>query len=62
MNALTDTELGQMSRHLSGDAFDIQPIEPDNANIKAAIRALPGLRLFLDQEGGLVQWHAEFNA
>jgi hypothetical protein len=62
MNALTDTELGQMSRHLSGDAFDIQPIEPDNANIKDAIRALPGLRIFLDREGGLVRWHAEFNA
>jgi hypothetical protein len=62
MNALTDTELGQMSRHLSGDAFDIQPIEPDNANIKATIRALPGLRIFLDREGGLVRWHAEFNA
>ena len=62
MNALTDTELGQMSRHLSGDAFDIQPLEPDNAGIKEAIRALPGLRLFLDREGGLVRWHAEFNA
>ena len=62
MNALTDTELGQMSRHLSGDAFDIQPIEPDNANIKTTIRALPGLRIFLDREGGLVRWHAEFNA
>ena len=62
MNALTDAELGQMSRHLSGDAFDIQPTEPDNANIKDAIRALPGLRLFLDREGSLVRWHAEFNA
>ncbi len=61
MNTLTDTELGQMSRHLSGDAFDVQPMEPDHANIKSAIRALPGLRLFLDREGGLVRWHAEFN-
>ena len=62
MNALTDTELGQMSRHLSGDAFDIQPMEPDHANIKDAIRTLPGLRKFLDREGDLVRWHAEFNA
>ncbi|CAN5198569.1 hypothetical protein BH10PSE6_BH10PSE6_38720 [soil metagenome] len=61
MNALSDTELGQMSRHLSGDAFDIQPIEPDTGHIKEAIRALPGLRIFLDREGGLVRWHAEFN-
>ncbi len=62
MNALTDTEMGQMSRHLSGDAFDIQPIEPDHANIKDSINALSGLRKFLDREGGLVRWHAEFNA
>lgn len=61
MNALTDTELGQMSRHLSGDAFDIQPIEPDHADIKSSVRALAGLRTFLDREGGLVRWHAEFN-
>jgi hypothetical protein len=62
MNALTDTELGQLSRHLSGDAFDIQPMEPDLANIKGTIKALAGLRTFLDREGGLVRWHAEFNA
>lgn len=62
MNALTDTELGQLSRHLSGDAFDIQPMEPDHANIKGSINALAGLRTFLDREGGLVRWHAEFNA
>lgn len=62
MNALTDTELGQLSRHLSGDAFDIQPVEPDHADIKGAIGALAGLRKFFDREGGLVRWHAEFNA
>jgi hypothetical protein len=60
LNSATDSDLGRMSRHLSGDAFDIQPVEPDNANIKEAIKALPGLRLFLDREGGLVRWHAEF--
>lgn len=62
MNTLTDTELGQLSRHLSGDAFDLQPIEPDHANIKGTIEALAGLRQFFDREGGLVRWHAEFNA
>jgi hypothetical protein len=62
MNALTDTDLGQLSRHLSGDAFDIQPVEPDHADIKGSIHALPGLRSFLDREGDLVRWHAEFNA
>jgi peptidoglycan hydrolase-like protein with peptidoglycan-binding domain len=62
MNVLTDTELGQMSRHLSGDAFDIQPIEPDDNNVKGTIGTLSGLRHFFDKEGGLVRWHAEFNA
>lgn len=60
--SLADAELGQLSRHLSGDAFDIQPLEPDKAGIKDTIRGLPGLRQFLDREGGLVRWHAEFNA
>ncbi|MEK7993947.1 MAG: hypothetical protein AAB403_09115 [Planctomycetota bacterium] len=60
MNPLTDSELALMSRHLSGDAFDIQPIEPDNADVKGAIKALPGLRTFLEREGGLVRWHVEF--
>ena len=62
MNTLSDTELGQMSRHLSGDAFDIQPVEPDHRNIKGTIRTLAGLRNFFDRDGGLIRWHAEFNA
>lgn len=28
--------------------------------IKKAIRGLPGLGLFLEKEGGLVRWHAQF--
>src|SRR5262249_23488053 len=62
MNALTDTEIGQLSRHLSGDAFDVQPIIPDSDGIIETIRDLPGLRQFLEREGHLICWHAEFNA
>ena len=62
LNSLSNAELGQLSRHLSGDAFDIQPSEPDNDNVKATIKSLAGLRNFFDHEGGLVRWHAEFNA
>ena len=58
-NAVTDVQLGKLSSHLSGHAFDIQPI-PNGAAIKASIRTLQGLTLFLDQEGGLERWHAEF--
>jgi len=60
MDSLTDAQLAQLSKHLSGDAFDVQPVDKDGAGIKAAIRALPGLGKFLEKEGGLVRWHAQF--
>ena len=62
LNALSDAELGQLSRHLSGDAFDLQPVEPETAGIKDTVRTLAGLRQFLESEGGLLRWHVEFNA
>jgi len=56
-----DAELSHVSKHLSGDAFDVQPFEgPTAAAVKATIRGLPGLTLFLEKEGGLVRWHAQF--
>ena len=57
-----DAVLGGFSKHLSGEAFDVQPVlqEPQASAIKATIRSLPGLQLFLDKEGGLVRWHAQF--
>ena len=58
--AASDAELGAFSRHLSGMAFDVRPVEKDGEAIKASIRALPGLDKFLDNEGGLVRWHAQF--
>lgn len=58
--AASDAELGSFSRHLSGMAFDVRPVEEDAEAIKASIRALPGLDKFLDNEGGLVRWHAQF--
>ena len=53
---------GQMSKHLSGDAFDIQPVkDKDKADaIKKSIKELPGLKQFLDKEGGLEIWHVGF--
>jgi len=55
-----DDDLAKLSRHLSGDAFDVQPVETDADAIKKSIRALEGLDKFLEQEGGLVRWHAQF--
>lgn len=54
------TAAGQISSHLTGNAFDVQPVSKDAAAIKATIRKLKGLRKFLEKEGGLIRWHAEF--
>src|SRR5262245_53695568 len=59
-NEATDAELGKFSKHLSGEAFDVQPVDKDADAIKETIRALLGLTKFLDKEGGLVRWHAQF--
>lgn len=59
-NTVTDAELGTFSKHLSGEAFDVQPVGPDADEIKKTIRGLAGLSRFLDTEGGLVRWHAQF--
>ena len=59
-NSLTDAQMARISKHLSGDAFDVQPVVMNAAEIKATIRGLPGLDKFLDREGGLERWHAQF--
>jgi len=60
IEALPDAELAKLSKHLSGEAFDVQPVTVDAEKIKATIRSLPGLNVFLDMEGGLIRWHAQF--
>ncbi len=60
LNELSDAQLALFSKHLSGDAFDVQPVETEAEAIKATIRSLAGLGKFLDKEGGLVRWHAQF--
>jgi len=59
-NAATQAEVGGFSKHLSGEAFDVQPVVPDTSNIMVTIRGLAGLELFLEKEGQLVRWHAQF--
>jgi len=51
----TDEQLVKLSRHLNGDAFDVQPV-PDRS-ILVSMRALPGTGKVLDHEGGLTRWH-----
>lgn len=61
LNGFEDSELRRLSKHLSGDAFDVQPVTQNAEAIKADIRALPGLDKFLEKEGGLIRWHAQFD-
>lgn len=61
MEDWTDAQKGRVSKHFSGEAFDVQPVPGQQGEaIKAAIRKLPGLTKFLESEGGLVRWHAQF--
>jgi hypothetical protein len=62
LNDATDAQLATLSKHLSGEAFDVQPVETDAEEIKTTIRGLEKLDKFLEKEGGLVRWHAQFKA
>ena len=59
-NTAVDDDLGKFSKHLSGMAFDVQPVVNNAEKIKKTIRGLPGLVKFLEKEGGLVRWHVQF--
>ena len=61
LEGFSDVELRGLSKHLSGDAFDVQPVTANADAIKADIRSLEGLDKFLDKEGGLIRWHAQFD-
>lgn len=67
LDALPRTDLAHLSRHLTGDAFDLAPLpasDPRAAAVIAWIKApgnLPGLDKFLTREGGLPRWHLQFN-
>jgi peptidoglycan hydrolase-like protein with peptidoglycan-binding domain len=50
-------DLGRLSYHLSGLAFDIHPVPSQLAAISSTIRKLPRLKEFLTKEGGLTIWH-----
>ncbi len=59
--AMTSADQARVSKHLSGDAFDLRPIHgAAEAAIRATIASLPGLVKFIDREGGLERWHVQF--
>jgi gamma-glutamyl:cysteine ligase YbdK (ATP-grasp superfamily) len=61
MKEWSDAQKARLSKHFSGQAFDVQPVTgAAGTAIKKTIRALPKLSKFLEKEGGLVRWHADF--
>jgi hypothetical protein len=59
-DGMTPDQVSHISKHLSGEAFDVQPVAKNASKVKKAIRGLKGVTKFLDKEGGLVRWHAQF--
>jgi hypothetical protein len=62
LQGLTDEQLSHVSKHLSGDAFDVQPVTDNADAIQQMLRDLTQQAggKFLNQEGGLLRWHAQF--
>jgi peptidoglycan hydrolase-like protein with peptidoglycan-binding domain len=53
-------DLGRLSHHLSGLAFDVRPEPSQAAAFWNTVLSLPGLRQRFDTEGGLTIWHVGF--
>lgn len=63
LRALPDVELSKLSKHLSGEAFDVRPIEGDaGKRVKSFLQmlAVKYNGKFLEKEGNLVRWHIQF--
>lgn len=61
MNTWSDAQRTSISRHITGQAFDVMPVGgAAGEEIKETIRSLPNLRQFLEKEAGMVRWHADF--
>lgn len=58
--AAGEAEVMKFSKHLTGDAFDIQPVSVGSKTVTDFIARLPLLELFLDHEGKLPRWHLQF--
>ena len=50
-------DLGRLSHHLSGLAFDVRPVPAQASAFWNTVLSLPFLRQHFDTEGGLTIWH-----
>lgn len=60
MNTFSGAQLAGISRHIVGQAFDVQPLKTNAAAIKAFMKGLPHRHKFFDKEAGLEIWHVDF--
>ncbi|WP_250510338.1 hypothetical protein [Caballeronia sp. GACF4] len=63
MNTWDETKLGNLSRHLTGAAFDMQPITSDKRKaVRDALDELPFVEAnkILENESGVKVWHVPF--
>jgi peptidoglycan hydrolase-like protein with peptidoglycan-binding domain len=58
--AFSPRDLGRLSHHLSGLAFDVRPEPSQSTAFWNTVRGLPGVRQYFDTEGGLSIWHVGF--
>jgi len=60
MSGWAADKLRRLSWHLTGDAFDIQPVpKPEDDPVTKAIHALPHFNKFLPKEGNDIVWHVQ---
>lgn len=61
MSGWTDAQLGKITRHAAGLAFDLH-VDPNISedDIKGVLAGVDGFDKFLDNEGGQKVWHAQF--
>jgi hypothetical protein len=52
-------QLAHLSKHLSGEAFDVQPCDDNAQKIWLYVRAARLGGKFLEKEGGLTRWHLQ---
>lgn len=53
-------DLGRLSFHMSGLAFDMRPVPAQESAIRRTVSGIPGVKEFLSKEGDLIIWHVGF--
>lgn len=62
LNPYSEEQIKVLTFHVCGKVFDVQPVEEGADEIKKTLKELTeGKGKFLEKEGGLVRWHAQFN-